>query len=119
ELAGRVQEDLCAEDVGADERPRVQDAAIDVALGREVQDRVDSPTHDVPHGAAVGHVALDKAVARLAGKVGQVGEVAGVGEGVEMDDRVVGLGGQDMADEVTADEAASAGDEDGGHGVSV
>ena len=35
---------------------------------------------------AVGDVALDERVARVAGEVGEVREVAGVGEGVEVDD---------------------------------
>ena len=38
ELAGGVEQDLRAQHVGADERPGVEDAAIDVALGREVDD---------------------------------------------------------------------------------
>ena len=42
EFAGGVEQHLRAEDVGADERPGVLDAAIDVALGREVDDRVDA-----------------------------------------------------------------------------
>ena len=38
--AGGVEEDLRAEHVGADERTRIVNAAIDVALGREVDDRM-------------------------------------------------------------------------------
>ena len=68
-----------------------------------------------PHGVAVGDVAVDEAVARVVAQVGQVGEVAGVGQRVEVDDGRFGVAFQDIADEVAADEAAAAGDEEPNH----
>ncbi len=114
-FAGGVEEDLGADDVGADERAAVVDAAVYVALGREVDDRVGAAGGGAD-GLRVGHVALDETVAGVAGEVGEVGEVAGVGEAVEVQDGDGGVGLEQVADEVAADEAAAAGHEHKGHG---
>ena len=76
-------------------------------LGEEFGDEVE-----------VADVALDENVARVALQGGEVLEVAGVGQRVEIDDRLIGLG-QPVEDEVAADEAGSAGDEDRVHWISV
>jgi hypothetical protein len=65
---------------------------------------------------AVADVALHEDVARIALQAGQVGAVAGVGERVEVDDRLVRCR-QPVEHEVAADEAGAAGDENG-HGCS-
>ena len=64
---------------------------------------------------AIADVAADEDVAGVAFEARQVGEIAGVGEGVEVDDALLrGLGGgEPVEDEVAADEAGAAGDEDG------
>ncbi len=62
----------------------------------------------------VADVAVDEGVGGIAGERGEVGGVAGVGELVEIDDgRGAWLGFEPVEDEVGADEAGAAGDEDG------
>ena len=75
------------------------DYGAGLMLGEEFGDEVE-----------VADVALDEAVARVALHRGQVLEVAGVGQRVEVDD---GLGqlGQPVEDEVAADEAGATSNE--------
>ena len=111
--ARRFEQGERALDVGADELGRAVDAAVDVALGREVDD-----------GArpVLGEQAIEQRAGRRCRRArrrgarspssdGQVLGVAGVGEGVEIDDRLVACG-QPVEDEIRADEAGAAGDED-------
>lgn len=60
----------------------------------------------------VAQVALHKTVLRLALQAGQVFEVARVGELVEVDDGLIGLGAP-VEHEIGANEAGAAGDEKG------
>ena len=90
------------------------DGTVDVAFGSKVQ-----------HGAgpvlgqqaidqrAVAQIPLHKHVPRIALKAGEVFQVAGVGEFVEVDNGLVRLG-QPVEHEVAADEAGAAGDENHG-----
>jgi hypothetical protein len=100
-------------DVGLHEGARAVDAAVDVALGREVHDgaRPVLGQQAVEQGA-VADVAVHEAVAASPCSAGQVGEVAGVGQRVEVDDRLAGWR-QPVEHEVAADEAGAAGDEYG------
>ena len=63
------------------------------------------------HQGAVADVAAHEGVVRLVRQIGQVFRVTGIGELVEVDYLQVRAGGQQEADEVGADEAATAGDE--------
>jgi hypothetical protein len=120
--ARRLQHDGGALEVGAHEGHRTVDAAIDVALGGQVQDaRGPVGLEQVADGVRVGDVALDEDHARV---VGQVVATARVGERVEHDDEALGAHEQ-LAHHRAADEAGAAGDEGGagsmavGHGVIV
>jgi len=109
---------LRAEDVGPHKRSGVLNTAIDVALRREVDDSLHTLPElgdRSPDGLTLGDVAPDELVAGMACQVGQIGQVAGVGEGVEVDDRDIPFGFQDVTDEIAADEAAAAGDKEGSH----
>lgn len=64
------------------------------------------------HQGAVAQVALHEHMARIALQAGQVFQVAGVGEFVEVEDGFVGLG-QPVQHEIAAYEAGAAGDENG------
>src|SRR5439155_11338392 len=80
-------------------------------LGGEVHDHVDRvPPEQRLHRGGIGDVALDERDA--AGQVGQVLLVAGVGQQVEGDDAVVGVGGRPVPDEVRPDEPGGAGHEE-------
>src|SRR5262249_31750351 len=109
ELAGGIEQYLRAENVGADERSGVVDAAVNVTFGGEVQNRADARTDDRSHRVAVGDVALDKAMARVVRQVRQVRWVAGVSEAIEVDNRNVALHIEEVANEVAANESAAAG----------
>ena len=70
--------------VRADELAGIQDAAIDVALSREVDDGV-ATLDGLGDDDRVGDVPLDEAVSRLVGHLGDVGRVAGVRQLVQVD----------------------------------
>ena len=110
ELAHRLEQGEDAEHVGLEERVGLHQRAVDVGLRGEVDDGVD-PAAGVAHDLAVADVALEKRVARVVLEIGQVGGIPRVGQLVEIDDAVVRVRRQDVADEVGADEAASAGDQ--------
>jgi hypothetical protein len=99
-----------AQVVVARELDHVADIAAQADHGRLVADRVDAGKGTVQHrrGPRVGQVGLN-----VLHVVAQVGGAAGVGPGVEAvegDDLVAGLGQQ--VDDVAADEAGPAGDQD-------
>ena len=77
-------------------------------FGREVHDGI-RLAHQIVNQLGIADIALDQAHALRIGSL-QGGRVAGVGELVQHHD-VVGGGLQDVVDEVGADEAGSAGDE--------
>ena len=109
----RLEQRVRAEDVGAQERRRVVDGAVDVALRREVDDRRGAVLGEEPRDeVAVADVAADEEVVGVVLEVGQVVEVARVREQVEVHDaRQVALARQ--AHEVGADEPGAAGDQPG------
>src|SRR5437667_12684374 len=82
----------------------------DDALGGEIYHRVDA-VRDVADQLGVADVAVDEGVARIALDVLQVRRIARVGELVEVDDGVVGARRDDVSNEVRADEAGPARDE--------
>ena len=110
-LADRVQQDLRPFDVRADELGRaVLDRLLDVRLGGGVDDHVDA-LDELAHEPPVADVAVDERQARVREDVGEVLEVARIGERVERDD-LVGRLRQQVADEVRGDEPRAARDED-------
>ena len=93
---------------------RLQDGAVDVRLGGEVDDGV-ALGGQLPHERLVSDVGLHEAVAVACGGVvgqpGQVGRIPGVGELVHDRDLVV-RAGQAPTHEGRADEAGTAGDQE-------
>ena len=102
-----------AGDVGGEEIARRFDRAIDVALGREVDDRARRviAVHR-RDGLGVGDVAAHEDDAIAVDDVAQVLEAAGVGEQVEHDEARVRIR-ERVAHEVAADEARAAGHDPG------
>jgi hypothetical protein len=79
-----------ADDVGLDEVFRAVDGAVNVAFGREVHHRARPMLFEQPpEQRRVADVALHEAVPGVAGQRGQVLQVAGVGQGVQVDHRLV------------------------------
>ena len=88
-LAGDVAQHVGAVAVRPHEGVRVLDRAVDVRLGGEVDDRV-VPRQLGDDGVLVADVGVDEPAAAVVDQVGDVLAVAGVGQGVEDRDRVVG-----------------------------
>ena len=106
---GGLQQAQRAHDVGLGEGERVFDATVHMALGGEVYDAVDTLClHEIHHAFKVADVHLDELVVGLGLDVLEVGEVACIGELVEVDDLVVGVFVDEEADYVAADETGSA-----------
>ena len=102
-----------AHDVGAGEGEGVFDAAVYMALGSQVDDAVDVVlTHYVEHLVEVADVGAHEGVVGALFYIFEVGEVAGIGELVEVDDMVLGVFVDEEAHYVRAYEAGAAGDED-------
>ncbi len=126
-IAGHIEEGVGAHDIGAHKGFRAEDGAVDVAFGGEVDNGVDAVLgKEALDEGAVADVTLYKHIAALAAgffrrlpiarlDIGEVFEVAGIGEGVEIDDAPRKIWApEEPVDEVRADEAGAAGDEDGG-----
>jgi len=82
---------------------------VDLVVGEQAGDEV-----------GVADVSLREDVARIVREVGEIGGVTGVGEQVEVDDlaeRRAGLG-EALTNEIAADEAAAASDEEI-HGIRI
>lgn len=108
--AAGLDERVGALDVGAQERARVGDGVVVVGLGGVVDDGV-GPGHEAVDQVGVADVAHDELDA-VRGQARDVVGVAGVGQLVEHGDVDARVLAHDVVDEVGADEAAAAGDDD-------
>src|SRR5579875_449065 len=115
--AGRVEQHLRSQNVGADKWTGVENAAINVALGGKMDDAMD-PLHGGPHDVAVGDITMYETIAWMVGHIRQVRQIAGVGQGVKVDNMNIGFVFQYVVDEVAADEAATSGHKHRNHGPS-
>ena len=110
--AGGLQEPERADDVGLNEVFRAVDGAVDMAFCGEMHDRPDRMLAEQRGDQiAVADVATHEDLAAVARDRLQILEVARVGEHVEIDDRLV-AGGEPVEDEITADKAGAARNED-------
>ena len=110
-LSGGVEQVLCAEDVSHEEKLRVFDATIHMALGGEVDDAVDGVLlKEAFHKCAIADIAFDEMATQSVDVAFDRVHVAGIGEEVEDDQLRVRVGGQHILHEVGANESGSAGD---------
>src|SRR5690606_25169563 len=108
----RLEQGKGAVDVGPDELPRTADRAVDVAFGREVQDRARPVLgQQGGHALLVADVGLHEHMGRLLADRREVLEIAGVGELVDIDHRAE-AGAKPVENEIGSDEAGAASDED-------
>ena len=109
----RLEQIEGAIDVRAHEFARPGDAAIDVALGREMDHELRiAALEETLDGAKVGDVdALELVVGRTA-KPAEVRKVCGVGQLVSVDEMVLRMPRNHQIEEVRADEAGAARDQD-------
>ncbi|KAF5031337.1 hypothetical protein DSECCO2_628790 [anaerobic digester metagenome] len=93
-LAGCFQQVEGAHDVGPGEGKGIGDGTVHVTFGRQVDDAVDPVLFKhAPHLVGVADIGFDEPVVGLLLNIVQVGQVAGVGELVEVHDAVVGIAG--------------------------
>ncbi len=110
---GSLEEREGAHDVGLSEGEGVLDAAVHVALSGKVDNAVDMlALHEGVDGVKIANVGTDEGVVGLILDVLQVGEVAGVCQFVDIDDVILGVFVHEKTDDVAADEARSASDDD-------
>ena len=108
---GLFQEHKSPDDVGVDEIRSLVDRSVDMAFGRQMDDRVGSHVADqAANVVAVGDVATNEAKAPIAGDRFERVEIAGIGQLVE-DRDLVRRGCNQVADQRRADEAGAAGDQ--------
>ena len=111
---GSLQEGECAHDVCTSEGEGILDAAIDVALSGEVDDAVHLLVlHQLQECVEVADVHLHELIVRLILDVLEVGEVAGIGQLVEVDDLVLRVFVDEEAYYMAADKTGAACDNDG------
>ena len=111
-LAGGLQQAQRAHYIRAGKGEGVFDGAVDVALGGEVNDAIYIVLlHDGAHALEVADVGLHEGVVRLALNILQVGQVTGIGEGIQVNNFVLGVLVDEETYNVRADEAGAACDE--------
>ena len=89
-FARGFQQDAGADDIGLDEGGGAVDGAVDMALGRQMHDRIGAvPLEDAAERAGVADIGLLEGIARIAGDRRQGLRIGGVGQLVEIDDRRV------------------------------
>ena len=100
-----------AGDIGLDERFRPADRTVDVALGSQVGDRIEPlALEQLRDQRLVEDRALDEAVARVGLHRRKVLQIARIGQRIEHHHALRAVR-QQMRDEIGADEAGAAGDE--------
>jgi len=104
-LSRRLAQNSGSADVGLDECERIHQRAVNVRLGRKVDDGVRRGRERVDE-LRVADVAVHEPVAGLAFELHQVGEVAGIRQLVEHRDVDVRTRRAQKADEVGADESS-------------
>ncbi len=113
EGAGGLEEVESPEDVGLQEGFGAINGAVHVGLGGKVDDGGEAVLgEEGGEEGGVVDVAVDEAVPRVAGEVCEGGGVAGVGELVEVENGEVRSGFKQVTDEVGADEAGAAGEQE-------
>jgi hypothetical protein len=107
--ARRLQQAQRPGDVRVEERLRGHDAAVDVALGGEVDDRLDRVAlHQLLHRRAVPDVPAHEDVSGIPLEVAQVLEIPGVGQGVDVHHQVFRVRPAYEAHVLRPDEAGAA-----------
>ena len=108
--AGGFQQGEGADQIGFHEGRRSGDGAVHVALGGEMDEGVNLVfAQQAVHQPPVANIALDEDMPGGIGQIAQVVQRTGVGQQVEVDDADFGIGDQQMANEIAADETGAAG----------
>ena len=108
--ADSIEQGEHACDVGADEGAGVDEGAVDVRLGGDVDDGVGLGDEGVDE-VRIGDVTADEPVAGIVQDAVEVGKGAGIGQQVERHDHVLRVACEDVTNVGAADESGTAGDE--------
>jgi len=109
--AGAIEQDTGADHISMNEVQRRINAAIDMRFSCEINHSVELMLgHELIHLVGIGNVSLEEfvAIAVRLGHILEVGEVAGVGQDIDISDvgRLVMF--QNVANKVAANETAAA-----------
>ena len=108
-VAGGFEQRQCTGDIGFYEDLRLGDRTIHVAFGREVNNRLDPMLGDDAFDQyAVTDIAFDELVILVLHKFGEVAEIAGVGQSIEIDDQAIRVLGKHHPYKITADKSRPA-----------
>src|SRR6185437_9454130 len=108
---GGIQKHLCSNDVGLNEWPGAEDAAIDVRLGGKMHHMGDAVLFEkLSNEWLVADVAAQECQARILHQVLEIGQIPGVGELIERNDFGLLPAADEHPYKIRADEAG-AGDE--------
>ena len=111
-LAAFVEQNVDANRIGMQESVSVDDAAIHMAFGSEIDDGVNLVgLQGLTHDRAIRNVAAFETIVRLIADGREILHVSGIGQLVVDDDVVVGVALGHDADKRAADEARATGDE--------
>ena len=111
-LLGRLKQRQRSHDVRPGEGERVPDRSVDMAFGREVYHPVDGILpEELPHPLVVADIGLYESVVRGVLDVREVGQIARIGQLVEVDDAVSGVLVYEQAYHMAPDEAGAARDQ--------
>jgi len=106
---GGFQQSEGADQIGLHEGRRTGDGAIYMAFGGEVGDGVDGVLAQQPiHQRPVADVTLNEEMPGRIGQIAQIIQRAGVSQQIKGDDTNIGVSGQQMTDEIAADETGAA-----------
>ncbi len=92
------------------ERSRIFDAAVNMGFSGKIHDGVQALGHHFSHARGIGNVAADKPVTRIFSEIGQVFQITGIGQLVEVDDLHIFALQQHVPDEVGTYESRAPGD---------
>ena len=108
--AGGLKHRVGADDIGFHEGGGAVDGTVDMAFGGQMHDRVGPvPVKDRIHRRAVADIGLLERIAGGVRDLGHIGQRSGIGQLVEVDDRMPGP--DRAADHGRSDEARAACDE--------
>ena len=111
-LFGGLKQRERAHHVRASESERILYRAVDMAFGSEMDNAVDLVRpDDTPHLVEIGYIGLDEGVIGSVFDILEVGEVAGIGQFIEVDYTIVGIFIDEQTDDMAADKAGTARDE--------
>ena len=108
---GSLQQRERTHHVGACKGEGIFDGTVHVTLGGQMDDAVDLLVlHQLIEGVEVTDVHPDELVIRFVLNVLQIGQIAGIGELVEIDDIILGILVHKEANNMASDESGAAGD---------